>query len=234
MSETIFEGTTIPNAEPVTPVSVVPPEIAELVGEGKKYRSVEDALKSVPHAQSHIQRLEDEAKALREDLARRKTTEELLEELKASGLPKEPTPQGSVPSVDPNAIEGVVAKLLEQKEAQRAARDNISKVVSSFQETFGDRVKAEEMYNKVAEEAGLSVTALNNLAATSPEAVLRLAGITRKQGGTPPAKVASSVNTDALNQGNPSELSARVKTGATTKDLVNAWRIAGQKIGKTN
>ncbi len=36
------------------PVFQIPTEAAELVGDGKKYQSVEDALKSVPHAQKHI------------------------------------------------------------------------------------------------------------------------------------------------------------------------------------
>lgn len=235
MSDNIFEGaTTPPVVEPVSaPASQVPPELVELVGEGKKYRSVDDALKSVPHAQGHIQKLEEETKLLKEELAKRKAAEELLEELRVTGLPKGEGTPTQPPSVDPEMISKTVAQLLEQREAQSTAKANLNKVVSSFTETFGDKAKAEEMYNKVATESGLSVAQLNQLAASSPEAVLRLAGLTKQKGAAPVAKVASSVNTEAFSsQAQPSDLSARVRQGASTKDLMNAWRIAGQKIGK--
>lgn len=234
MSENIFEGSTNPevvSAVSSNPTTAIPTEIAEFVGEGKKYKSVEDALKAVPHAQTHIQKLEDEAKQLREELAKRQTTEELLEELRASGLPQGQTQQSSAPVVTTESVEQTVAKLLAQKDAQSKAQANVAKVVSAFESSFGDKAKAEEIYNRVATESGLTVQMLNNLAATSPEAVLKLAGLNSKQ-QAPVGKVQSTVNTESLSQGATSELSARVPKGATTKDLVNAWRIAGQKIGK--
>lgn len=230
MSDTIFAGETPPaepavTAAPSTPA--LPTEVAELVGEGKKYRTAEDALKAIPHAQKHIMTLEEEAKQLREELAKRKTSEELLEEFKLSGIQTSPVTQQQTPPVD---VEAVVASVLAKKEAATTAQKNISTVVSTFQNTFGDKAKAEEMYNKVAEESGLSISALNSLAATSPEAVLRLAGITRKQTETTPGKVQGTVNAQAFGDKPNSELSARLKSGASTKDMVNAWRIAGEKV----
>ena len=65
------------------PVFQIPTEAAELVGDGKKYQSVEDALKSVPHAQKHIQTLESELASVKEELTKRRTTEELLDEIKS-------------------------------------------------------------------------------------------------------------------------------------------------------
>ena len=47
----------VQNQDNQQPVFQIPTEAAELVGDGKKYSSVEDALKSVPHAQKHIQTL---------------------------------------------------------------------------------------------------------------------------------------------------------------------------------
>ena len=78
MSETIFDQATPDVVE--TQQNAIPTELAEFVGEGKKYQTVEDALKSIPHAQSHIQKLEEEMKQAREELAKRKAAEELLEE----------------------------------------------------------------------------------------------------------------------------------------------------------
>lgn len=230
MSETIFNGETPPNeaVTQVTPPAVaLPTEVAELVGEGKKYRTAEDALKALPHAQGHIKTLEEEAKQLREELAKRKAAEELLEEFKASGVlggdRQKPTEQANV------NYEEIVASVLAKKEAATTAQKNISTVVSAFTSTFGDKTKGEEMYNKVAEESGLSVAALNQLAATSPEAVMRLAGITKKQ-ETMPGRVQGTINAETFGDKPNTELSARLKPGASTKDMVNAWKIAGQKV----
>lgn len=232
MSETIFGGET-PPTEVVPPV-VVPPtpalptEVAELVGEGKKYRTAEDALKAIPHAQKHITTLEEEAKQLREELAKRKTSEELLEQFRSTGFTQDSVDKQAA-QAQPVDVEAIVASVLAKKEAATTAQKNISTVVATFQQTFGDKAKAEEMYNKVAEESGLSVSALNALAATSPEAVMRLAGITRKQ-ETSPGKVQGTVNAQVFGDKPNSELSARVKSGASTKDMVNAWKIAGEKV----
>lgn len=231
MSDTIFAGET-PPADPVVPAApstpALPTEVAELVGEGKKYRTAEDALKAIPHAQKHITTLEEEARQLREELAKRKTSEELLDEFRATGF--QPPPADKQGQAQPVDVEAIVASVLAKKEAATTAQKNISTVVSTFQQTFGDKAKAEEMYNRVAEESGLSISALNSLAATSPEAVLRLAGITRKQTETTPGKVQGTVNAQAFGDKPNSELSARLKSGASTKDMVNAWRIAGEKV----
>jgi hypothetical protein len=236
MPDNIFdEGATTPEpvvppvvpAQPSAPALQIPQELADLVGEGKKYKSVEDALKSIVPAQSHIARLEQEAAARKADLEGRKTFEELLEELK-SGTTKEPTsPNG----VTQDILEQTIASVLSRKEAQSAAQANTSKVVQAFQAKFGDKAKAEEMYVKIAEESGMSVADLNTLAARSPAAVLKLAGI----GSTAPGVVTkpnSSVNTEALTGVNPTEQSAVVKMGASTKDVVNAWKVAEQKVLK--
>lgn len=223
MSENIFsEQTPVPVVD--TPALVLPQEVTEFVGSGKKYGSVEDALKSVPHAQKHIQTLESELAQVKEELTKRRTTEELLDEIK-SGIPpvEKPLPQGYNQDDIAATVEAIIAK----KEAVRSAENNINNVTNSFKEVFGD--KAEEKYNLIAEESGLTVQQLNKLSASSPQAVFKLAGISSKK-DTTVSKTSSSVITDGFSQGNPPELSAKVKQGASTKDLVNAWRNAGEKV----
>lgn len=215
----------VQNQDNQQPVFQIPTEAAELVGDGKKYSSVEDALKSVPHAQKHIQTLESELAAAREELAKRKTAEELLDEIK-SGIQPQATPAGS--EFDQDKLMQLVDQTLEQKERQKSAKVNAESVASKFTEKYGS--KAEEVYNTVARESGLTVQQLNSLAASSPKIVLKLAGL---EGIAAPVagKPTSSVNTEALsNKPDASQLSARVKQGATTKDLVNAWKIAGEKV----
>lgn len=231
-TETIFTEPTSSEAAPVVQTSttpVLPPEVAEMVGQGKKYSSVEDALKSVPHAQKHIKTLEEELAQAKVELERRKTAEQILSEIK-SGNQQTETPSGNTVTPD------IVAQLVEQSLAQNMRRQteaqNTNQVVSAFKSKFGE--KAEEAYNSIAAESGLTVEQFNNLAKTSPALILKLAGLGEKKGDIPPVvKSNSSIRTEGQTPANGvDQLTARVKPGASTKDLVNAWKIAGQKIGK--
>lgn len=223
---TIFQATPdVPKVD-TTQVKTLPQEVAELIGAGKKYATEEDALKSVPHAQKHIKTLEEELAQVKQELEKRRTAAELLDEIK-SGIKPQDTSSGSITA---DNVAQVVEQVFEKRTQQQTAVSNISRVTSAFTEKFAD--KAEEMFKAIANESGLSVQELNRLAASSPSAVLKLAGITGKQVDVA-GKVSSSVNTEGLPKGdNTSQLSARVKSGASTKDMVSAWRIAGQKIGK--
>lgn len=205
------------------PTFTIPTEASDFVGDGKKYQSVEDALKSVPHAQKHIQTLESELATLKEELAKRKTAEELLEAMK-SNVQSENTP----PSVefDENKLIAIVNQSIEAKEKQLTAKQNASLVANKFTEKFGD--KAEEAYNTLAKESGLTVQQFNSLAASSPKMVLKLAGIEEGK-SVPPAHSSGTINTQNLNT-KPAEASARVPKGASTKDMVAAWRAAGDKV----
>lgn len=202
----------------------IPTEASELVGSGKKYTSVEDALKSVPHAQKHIQTLESELATLKEELTKRRTTEELLDEIKSGIQPRENLSTGEF---DQDKLMKLVDQTIEYKEQQKSAKQNANSVAAKFTEKYGNN--AENAYNTVARESGLTTQQLNSLASNTPSLVLKLAGLDNR-----PSELlgqqSSTVNTQALNQkGDPSQLSARVKQGATTKDLVNAWKIAGEK-----
>lgn len=220
--ETIFSTDPVePEVNPAPQVSV-PQELAELVGEGKKYKTAEDALKSIPHAQSHIAKLEEEMAQLREELAKRKAAEDLLEEFKATGYKQEPT----IVKSEPVDIESVVAKVLTQKEQQAIAKANQGTVVKAFDAKYGE--KGEEMYIKLAEESGMSLAELNVLAARSPKALFKMAGFEHKE--SVPSKTQSSVNTEGFSGSGQNTFSAKLPKGATTKDLVQAWRNAGEMV----
>lgn len=224
--ESIFSQDPAIEVEVESPVqqSTIPQELADLVGEGKKYRSVEDALRSIPHAQSHISKLEEEMKAVRDELQRRKTAEELLDEFKSSGF-SEPQAQQAPSTVD---LADLVDKTIEQREVKKRQAQNVDSVIKAFNDKFGEQAPA--MYAQIAKDNGLSVQFLNSVAASSPVAVLKLAGISEQKVVTP-SKTTGSVNTDSFIQNNPtSTLSARLPKAATTKDLVSAWRNAGQMV----
>lgn len=232
--DSIFSGTPATpeapkaaNAPTTTPPEIkLPPEASEFIGEGKKYATLEDALRSIPHAQKHIQTLEQEAKEIRERLEAQQTLKAMLEEAR-SNPPEKPTVP-TAPAIDPANLTQIVNQTIEQREAQKRAEANVSSVVSTFQTKFGD--KAEEVYEALAKENGLTLSSLNQLAATSPNVLFKLAGIDSSKAKIP-AALNSSVNTEAFRTNNPQgELSARVGPNPSTKKMVEAWKIAGEKV----
>ena len=203
----------------------IPTEAQELVGEGKNYASAEEALRSVPHAQEHIKTLEAEMAQLKEELSKRKTTQELLDEIKSGVQPAENTTQEVGLSQD--KIMEMVNQTLKQNEAKQTAKQNAATVANKFTEQYG--AEAEEVYGRLAKELNLTTSQLNDLATRSPNVVLRLAGFNSSISNV--SRPTSSVNTEALSKNKPqAEVSARVPRGASTKDLVSAWRAAGEKI----
>lgn len=209
--------------EPAKPF-VIPTEAQDLIGDGKKYNSVDSALKSIPHAQTHIKTLEDENKALKDELLKRKTAEEVLNEFKATSYQSQQTEQPSGANVDPEALASIVEHVLEKKTQQTQAVSNASIVTGKFTEMYGD--KAEAMYNKLAKDNGLSVYQLNQLALTSPAVVLNLAGVSNKP---VIGKTTSDVNIQSQNQQNQFDTKVPGQ-GATTKQLMNAFANARLKV----
>lgn len=234
--ESIFSGATPPgeevNQNPSQNNAQVPQELTELVGDGKKYKTVEDALKSVPHAQAHIQKLEEELAAKNEALMKAKAVEDLLEELKKTGQPPTPAQQAQIAEVkvDPNEIiktvDQVVAQRLAAQEQARLAQANTTSVVKAFTQKFG--AESEKEYIKIAQESGLSIESLNRLAATSPAAVLKLAGIqVGQEVNHTPNRTVGNVNTEAFrNQTTQGQTQSARVVGGKTSDLVSAWRNA--------
>lgn len=209
--------------------------LAGITEEGRqKYADVETALKSILPAQEHIKKLESgyadlEAryKALEEEALKRKTTEETLAALQATNSKGEEKP--SNPALDESAVSSLVAKAIAERETQAMRKANVDKVISALNTKYGD--KAEERYLAAATAAGMDVQAFNQLAETSPMAVLTLAGVTAQPQDMPVVKSSGSVNTELL-QGKAEPISARVPRGASTRDMVNAWRNAGKLINQ--
>lgn len=225
-SEDIFDNVDHPPIESVVPDTSlnVPAEVAELVGEGKKYKTVEDALKSVPHAQGHIAKLEQEMATLREEVAKRKAAEELLDELKAVGATAG-TPPAKV-DIKPEDIAKTVEMILDKKQSEDAAKENIKHIKDAFVSAFGE--KAKETYAKIAGESGLTVEQLNFLSAKSPQVVRKLAGIDETKQNVF-EKQHSTVNTESFRQDQNQNKTAKV-SGGSTKDMVSAWRMAGELV----
>lgn len=148
-------------------------EVLAMVGEGKKYGSVEAALKSIKPAQEHIATLETEAKQLRDKL---KELEDRAYADQVKDSLKEEQPSKPVQEVDiSNLVKESVAKVLTQAEKEKQAKLRQSVVVEAAIKSWGSAAET-SLYTKAA-ELGLSPTQINDLSATSPEAALKLLGI---------------------------------------------------------
>lgn len=184
------------------PTAQIPEELANLVGEGKKYKTVEDALKSVPHSQEHINRLENELSELREDLNKRLNSEETLKQIleKQQGSEGQETPSDPV---TPDAIKDLVKSTYEELTQEEKQKQNIQTVESALESKWGD--KTVETLKAKANELGVSVQFMRDTAAHSPTAFFNLVGMngatTNPDHTTAPRN--SDVNTTAMNE-NPS------------------------------
>jgi len=235
------EGTTITPAQPTTveptpatqvvapaPVFTVPDSAKDLIGDGKKYANVEAALASLPHAQEHITKLESENAQVREQLTRSKTAEEFLAEVKKTNTVETVEAQ-PVPEVDLSVVEQMVANTITANEAQKVAQDNTKAVVDKLTAHYGSKEKAEEVYIEQATALGLGLAGLNQLAATSPDAVYKMLGLA--SGGSSNVHTTSTVNTEALGTQTKEPVAApTIMAGATYKDSINAWNAAANAV----
>jgi hypothetical protein len=210
--------------EPPT-LSVLPDSVKELVGEGKKYATVEKALEGLLHAQSHITKLEEENGGLRkagesalsvEEV--HKTVKELLEAERATHVSA---------GLDEAAVLSLLSRESEKQAGARKLKENSDAVVHALQDKFGD--KAEEMYKTKAQELGLSVKELNEWTGKSPKAVLALFGA---KSDSSLSSSRSTVNSEALARLSSAlpKPKKSVMYGAKTSDVTALWEEIKKEI----
>lgn len=236
MTDNIFQGTDpVPQSQEaaiVAPVTTpqtpeIPPELAEFVGVGKKYSSLADVHKAFPHAQQHINTLEQENARIKAELDKRKTAEELLNDIQNSLTQAPATTE--TPTISANDISQLVRAELERKSVEDVAKQNQYTVVQEFTKKFGEKAQAE--FERIAADLGVPVTSLNQLASTSPKAVFKLAGIDTSPNATQSGTLQSDVTTVATTTASD-HLSARVPLNGGAKDDAAAIARARELIMK--
>lgn len=199
----VFEGatnTSIEEGNDNSPTSSIPEELTELIGEGKKYKSMEDALRSVPHAQGHISRLEQELAELKEDLGKRLNAEEslnkILEARANSG--KQDTPPNDV---TPEALKDLVKSTYKEITDGERQASNVAQANQAMQEKWGD--KAADILRAKAQELGVGVKFLEDTASHSPKAFYNLVGLNAAPKQQEMSQQRNgSVNTETMSQTN--------------------------------
>ena len=147
---------------------------SEFVGEGKKYATVDDALKSIAPAQEHISNLEKEMGELREELTKRDSAQEILNRIDASNSAKDTPTAG----LDKEAVAQLVNETVSRMDSNKILDANKREVNDKLNSIYGD--KSNEVVSTKAKELGVSVEYLQSTAEQSPKAFYQMVGLTDK------------------------------------------------------
>lgn len=178
-----------------------------LVGEDKKFKSPDDLAKAKLEADAFVERLKEENSALR---AIGKTVDTNSEKLAAMAailekIKGEPSTGGYDRSGDKanannQSISGLsrddVMKLFEEMENERRQEGNKKFANKKLAEVFGD--KAHEVLKNKAEELGVSMDQMQEVARRSPSAFFNMIGLNGENKSRSSTQRGSSVNTEAL------------------------------------
>lgn len=197
----IFSSTEPPADKQTTTQDAVPNPVEILVGEGKKYTTVEDLAKAYLNADNFIETLKDENRVLRDQSTKLSSLEEALEKLQASGSSanNDEGEVGDVPknNLDADQVAKMVGQTLLKLETTKTVEGNLKAADAKLKEVFGDRAKA--VYDEVASSPAMKAT-LMSLAQQSPDEFVKFFvnikgnnGITQTQSGG--VGGGSSVNT---------------------------------------
>jgi hypothetical protein len=236
MSETLFaEPTPTAPAAPADPAPAataptisIPAEAAGLIGEGRKYRTVEDALAALPHAQSHIAILEQENHEFKEKLLYNDKLDQVLDKLNTPApQPVEPT-AAPVDGISREELSMLVQQEIAQRETVNLEQANLSTVESKLREAYGEDVAT--VFNTKASEVGMSPAQLTALAKVAPEAVITLVGGHNKSTTASPQPTGEGLNLDTVGSiGDPEPPRGSVMFGASTQEAVAEWHACAPK-----
>ena len=226
------ENTNPPAGGDATPPNDQSNQFADLLGSIKndrgepKYKDVKTALEALKHSQEYIPSLKEEKErtaselaALKAEVERLKNIEDVVERLSSQQSQEKP-PAG----LSEDAVANLVNQTLTKREQAALREANIKGVVARMQQALG--AEADKAFYSKAAELGMTAEQINNLAAQSPTAVLKLFGLEGTQQPVQSKQVQSSVNTAGLQPHVNSFIGANTKqtnVGATTADLTEEY-----------
>ncbi len=214
--------------------------LASIVNERgeQKYKTIEDALVGLSHAQSFIQTLRTEKQQVEQQVNELRPVADKVSELEkvvlqlSQNKPSEPTtPSG----MTEDAVASLVEQTLTKQQQQRVAKDNLQKVAEVVKKNFGD--KAEEAFYGKAAELGFSKEDINALAARSPQAALKLIGVNESVQSSVFSPTTTSVNTSSLAPQENTFISrnkVRLEVGATAQELMQETAQARKMVEELN
>lgn len=185
----------------------------------QKYDDVNKALEALKASQEFIPTLEQENAALKAELEKRESVEDVVKRLQGNQVTEE-TPK--VESLDAEAIKSLVSSELSNREVQAIEAQNMLTVTQTMTQKYG--AKAKEAIAAKAGELGTDTKSLQTMARTQPKVFLALFGSTPVSTSTNPT---SSSTVPVATPQAPREVEAPKKSvlqGVKTEDLVSHWR----------
>lgn len=146
---------------------------------GEQWKDPEVIAKGKLEADNHIKELNEKLKKLEESNASAKKLEDLVAQIEKATKSNPTSESNTKTSVSEEDIQSLVEKTLTKKEQESTAKQNLDLVNSQLAESFGD--EAVSVVQKKAQELGLSVERMKQLAAEAPSAFLTLIGEKPKQ-----------------------------------------------------
>lgn len=191
--------------------------VAALVGEGKKYRTIDDLAKAYVSADDFIETLKAENRELKEKATAAKTVDDVLERLQQQPATRPDDNQVAKKAVDVADLTKLVEAAVTGLESQKHKRENMLKADALMKEAFGEKAAAKFAEVAVTPELHRVYT---DLAAVDPIKFVSLF-----TGGTPASNTVADtggVNTTVnFSTTNPS---SRVNTQGTKEYYDNVRR----------
>ena len=180
---------------------------AELIGEGKRYKTAQDAAKALLEKDKFIERLKAENAEARASLRGEQRMDEFLEKLKAvtsGNASTQNTMSGETATNQnhntnnnsPKALTAEeVQEMLDKREREKQEAANLALAAQKVREAFGANHTA--ILQQKAAELGMTPEYLTNLAKAQPKAFLKLVEADQPVAGRVPPPT-TSLNTNAL------------------------------------
>jgi hypothetical protein len=164
--------------------------IEELVGEGKKFKSVEDLARGKFESDLYIKTLESRSDELRNDYLKlreenmaaaslRELVDQLTKERQqlASSDSTNNAKEDTKPAINPDELKSLVSNTVQEIELNKRQQENYKSVVAKLTEHFGDNYQS--ALKKHIEELDLTEDDVNRMARTNPKVLFRTLGIDR-------------------------------------------------------
>lgn len=184
--------------------------LAEYVGEGKKFKDVNELAKAYANADKFIPELKNDLQNTREFIA--EELKKIAERNQAQPIgqndePRAPEPQAPVapPNASEEDLDTRIKKALEERDEVSKLRTNAKITEDGLILHYGDQDKAVEAVRQKAAEMGVEPGFLKEMAYKSPKAFFNIMGVDpdqKPQSSSTPAPSAD-VNPRTLGHGQP-------------------------------
>lgn len=197
-------------------------QLAMIVNEQgeQKYKNVEEALKGSAHAQAHIANLTQQLAELKQAAEKATTLDSVMEAMKTSTTQEPSTPPATA-GLDESKVAEMFNNFYSTAEQEKIAVANEQAFSSDLMSAYGDKA-VETMANK-AQELGVDLNVVRDMARKSPAAAKALLGLNAQP--TTTTSMQTSVNTAALDNAQQSKVAQRNfnMSQGNVKDVLSEW-----------